>query len=81
MERARGAAARPSVPEWLIERGLQNRHSAERDEARRALVDGTDACPHCRPDTALGAEGRLVTNPVEQATWRAWHRYPASPLA
>ncbi|WP_394425473.1 DUF6233 domain-containing protein [Streptomyces sp. SGAir0957] len=26
-ERARGAAARPPEPEWLIERGLQGRHS------------------------------------------------------
>ena len=25
-----------------------------RDEALRALVDGVDACPHCRPDTELG---------------------------
>ncbi|MFB6771760.1 DUF6233 domain-containing protein [Streptomyces sp. NPDC056337] len=23
------------------------------DQARRALADGTKACPHCRPDTAL----------------------------
>jgi len=26
-----------------------------RNEALRALTDGgVDACPHCRPDTALG---------------------------
>jgi hypothetical protein len=25
-----------------------------RDVALRALADGTAACPHCRPDTALG---------------------------
>jgi hypothetical protein len=24
------------------------------DQARQALAGGTDACPHCRPDTALG---------------------------
>ncbi|MFF4849459.1 DUF6233 domain-containing protein [Streptomyces sp. NPDC001194] len=24
------------------------------DQARRALVEGIPACPHCRPDTALG---------------------------
>ncbi|MEU9031922.1 DUF6233 domain-containing protein [Streptomyces sp. NPDC048383] len=24
------------------------------DEARRALAEGIRACPHCRPDTALG---------------------------
>ncbi|MGW0188162.1 DUF6233 domain-containing protein [Streptomyces sp. NPDC003362] len=24
------------------------------DAARRALVEGVAACPHCRPDTALG---------------------------
>ncbi|WP_405760616.1 DUF6233 domain-containing protein [Streptomyces sp. NBC_00045] len=23
-------------------------------EARRALAEGVAACPHCRPDTALG---------------------------
>jgi hypothetical protein len=27
---------------------------ADRDQARQALAGGTDACPHCRPDTALG---------------------------
>lgn len=27
---------------------------AERDQARRALAEGVDACPHCRPDTELG---------------------------
>nr|WP_240981169.1 DUF6233 domain-containing protein [Streptomyces sp. N502] len=25
-----------------------------RDAALRALTDGVDACPHCRPDTELG---------------------------
>ncbi|RFC75490.1 hypothetical protein DXZ75_13325 [Streptomyces sp. AcE210] len=25
-----------------------------RDNARRALNEDVDACPHCRPDTALG---------------------------
>ncbi|MFF4104346.1 DUF6233 domain-containing protein [Streptomyces sp. NPDC001903] len=24
------------------------------DQARRALAEGIPACPHCRPDTALG---------------------------
>lgn len=27
---------------------------ATRNTAMRALTDGVDACPHCRPDTALG---------------------------
>ncbi|MGW1765005.1 DUF6233 domain-containing protein [Streptomyces sp. NPDC002073] len=27
---------------------------AERDAARRALVDGAEPCTHCRPDTELG---------------------------
>ncbi|MFF1604213.1 DUF6233 domain-containing protein [Streptomyces mirabilis] len=27
---------------------------AQRDQALRALADGVDACPHCRPDTKLG---------------------------
>ena len=26
----------------------------ERDQALRALTDGVDACPQCRPDTELG---------------------------
>nr|WSZ19534.1 DUF6233 domain-containing protein [Streptomyces canus] len=26
----------------------------ERDQALRALAEGVDACPQCRPDTALG---------------------------
>ncbi|MFD5569958.1 DUF6233 domain-containing protein [Streptomyces cadmiisoli] len=26
----------------------------QRDQAVRALADGVDACPHCRPDTRLG---------------------------
>jgi hypothetical protein len=25
-----------------------------RDQALRALADGVDACPHCRPDSELG---------------------------
>lgn len=25
-------------------------------EARRALAEGVQACPHCRPDAALGIE-------------------------
>lgn len=70
-ERARGAAARPPQPDWLIERGLQKRRAvyvhvgschmagkrsvaATQDQARQALTLGVDACPHCRPDTALG---------------------------
>ncbi|MGW1643075.1 DUF6233 domain-containing protein [Streptomyces lavendulae] len=27
---------------------------ATADQARRALAEGVSACPHCRPDTALG---------------------------
>ncbi|MEV2255946.1 DUF6233 domain-containing protein [Streptomyces sp. NPDC050147] len=27
---------------------------ADRDQARRTLAEGVDACPHCRPDTELG---------------------------
>ncbi|MGX1129872.1 hypothetical protein RKD49_002062 [Streptomyces glaucescens] len=27
---------------------------ASRDQALRALTEGVDACPHCRPDTELG---------------------------
>jgi hypothetical protein len=26
----------------------------QRDHALRALADGVDACPHCRPDSELG---------------------------
>ncbi|MFG2525041.1 DUF6233 domain-containing protein [Streptomyces sp. NPDC048527] len=26
----------------------------ERDQALRAVAEGVDACPHCRPDTELG---------------------------
>ncbi|MFE5681707.1 DUF6233 domain-containing protein [Streptomyces sp. NPDC056512] len=26
----------------------------ERDQALRAVTEGVDACPHCRPDTELG---------------------------
>ncbi|MFD8023831.1 DUF6233 domain-containing protein [Streptomyces lavendulae] len=30
---------------------------ATADQARRALAEGVSACPHCRPDTALGVLG------------------------
>ncbi|MFE4720864.1 DUF6233 domain-containing protein [Streptomyces sp. NPDC056728] len=26
----------------------------ERDQALRAVTEGVDACPHCRPDAELG---------------------------
>ncbi|MFE2554177.1 DUF6233 domain-containing protein [Streptomyces sp. NPDC059355] len=26
------------------------------DEARRALAEGVQACPHCRPDAVLGMD-------------------------
>lgn len=26
----------------------------ERDQALRAVTEGIDSCPHCRPDTELG---------------------------
>jgi hypothetical protein len=29
-------------------------HPAAGDEARWALANGVEACPHCRPDNALG---------------------------
>ncbi|MFD4830101.1 DUF6233 domain-containing protein [Streptomyces uncialis] len=29
-------------------------HAVPREAAVRALVDGVEACPHCRPDTELG---------------------------
>ncbi|MFE9844656.1 DUF6233 domain-containing protein [Streptomyces goshikiensis] len=29
-------------------------HPAAEEEARWALASGVEACPHCRPDTALG---------------------------
>ncbi|MFB7711619.1 DUF6233 domain-containing protein [Streptomyces sp. NPDC056105] len=29
----------------------------ERDQALRAVTEGIDACPHCRPDTELGVFG------------------------
>lgn len=29
-------------------------HGATASQARQALAAGVDACPHCRPDTALG---------------------------
>ncbi|MEV6683985.1 DUF6233 domain-containing protein [Streptomyces sp. NPDC051130] len=28
-----------------------------RDQARRVLADGVEACPYCSPDTALGMPG------------------------
>ncbi|MET7410143.1 DUF6233 domain-containing protein [Streptomyces parvulus] len=31
----------------------KNSKGISQDQARRALADGTKACPHCRPDTAL----------------------------
>ncbi|MGY1548266.1 DUF6233 domain-containing protein [Streptomyces sp. MN6] len=71
-ERQRGMQARPPVPDWLLERGL-NAHSdpvyvhaggcwnagkrsagVPREQALRALAEGVQACPHCRPDTELG---------------------------
>ena len=67
----RAAAARPPAPDWLLTGhgpGLVTVHigkcfAAARgrgltvDEARRALTDGCEACPACRPDTALGFLG------------------------
>ncbi|MFC9460004.1 DUF6233 domain-containing protein [Streptomyces sp. NPDC056983] len=32
----------------------QRSRGVERDQALRAVADGIDACPHCRPDTELG---------------------------
>jgi hypothetical protein len=29
-------------------------HGVSADVAVRALADGVEACPHCRPDTLLG---------------------------
>ncbi|MER5302255.1 DUF6233 domain-containing protein [Streptomyces lasiicapitis] len=68
-ERARGVAARPPAPEWVIEAGISGRQStyvhvgdcwsirrgkaASREEARHALNVGVNACPQCRPDTQL----------------------------
>ncbi|MGW4822496.1 DUF6233 domain-containing protein [Streptomyces sp. NPDC004227] len=71
-ERQRGEQARPPVPDWIIEQGL-NRDalpvavhvggchmagkrwkSVPRDVALRALVEGVEACGHCRPDAELG---------------------------
>ncbi|MFI6530529.1 DUF6233 domain-containing protein [Streptomyces uncialis] len=70
-ERARGAAARSPVPDWVVEGGIgagppvyvhiggchmagPRSRGVARDQAVRALVDGVDACPQCRPDSALG---------------------------
>lgn len=30
------------------------RRAADQAQARQALADGVEACPHCRPDTELG---------------------------
>ncbi|MEU0691572.1 DUF6233 domain-containing protein [Streptomyces uncialis] len=70
-ERARGVAARPPTPDWVVEGGIgagppvyvhiggchmagPRSRGVARDQAVRALVDGVEACPHCRPDSALG---------------------------
>ncbi|MFD4475976.1 DUF6233 domain-containing protein [Streptomyces sp. NPDC058471] len=34
--------------------GRKRTEAITRDQARQELTAGTDACPHCRPDTALG---------------------------
>lgn len=34
--------------------GRKRTEAITRDQARQELAAGTDACPHCRPDTALG---------------------------
>ncbi|MYS41214.1 hypothetical protein GTY23_08155, partial [Streptomyces sp. SID5998] len=63
-------AARPPVPDWVIERGLNRasppvfvhtghcRMSGKRveaiDQAGRALAEGVAVCTHCRPDIAPG---------------------------
>lgn len=73
-EHARGVAARPSAPDWLIEQGLNGRaavyvhrgdchmagkrsRAASREQALAALAEQVEACPHCRPDSALGYLG------------------------
>ncbi|QCX81295.1 hypothetical protein C9F11_38560 [Streptomyces sp. YIM 121038] len=71
-ERARGQAARPPEPDWLLETGVgrdrlpvyvhvggchmagKRSKGVDREQALRSLVDGTEACPHCRPDKDLG---------------------------
>nr|WP_157164623.1 DUF6233 domain-containing protein [Streptomyces typhae] len=69
-ERARGLARRPPPPDWLIEGAAgrppiyvhvgdcptagKHTRAAVMEEARRALAEGVEACPHCRPDTELG---------------------------
>ncbi|WP_282797360.1 DUF6233 domain-containing protein [Streptomyces sp. CC224B] len=69
-ERARGRAARPPEPDWLLEGGRGRRpiyvhaggcrltgkhsHGINLVEARRALAEGVPACPHCRPESKLG---------------------------
>jgi len=70
-ERQHGIGARPSAPDWLLERGLSGQDAVyvheggcwnagkrsrgvDRSTALHALTEGVAACPHCRPDTALG---------------------------
>ncbi|MCF4136473.1 DUF6233 domain-containing protein [Streptomyces sp. Tue 6430] len=46
-----------------------------RDVAVRALVEGVEACPHCRPDTELGVLSSAVAAgeglPFRSASWVA----------
>lgn len=69
-ERAEGERRRPPEPDWLVERGLQGHRSvyvhvggchmagkrsvAVTQAMAREALRNVDACPHCRPDTALG---------------------------
>ncbi|GHH55714.1 DUF6233 domain-containing protein [Streptomyces candidus] len=69
----RAASVRPPAPDWVVTTSPGARlptdvhtgdcFAAPRgravtvDEARRALTDGLNACPACRPDTALGFLG------------------------
>ncbi|WP_349239312.1 DUF6233 domain-containing protein [Streptomyces sp. CC224B] len=71
-ERQRGLAARPPQPNWAFEgrRGLlpiyvhkggchmagKHRWGVIMAEARRALIEGIAACPHCQPDKHLGLD-------------------------
>nr|WP_308284702.1 DUF6233 domain-containing protein [Streptomyces flavotricini] len=41
-------------------------HPHHTDQARRALAEGTPACPHCRPETALGMPERVPGGTVEE---------------
>ncbi|MFE9627604.1 DUF6233 domain-containing protein [Streptomyces sp. NPDC006527] len=70
VEHQRAVEARPPAPEWLIEQlpsgkttyvhagdcwaAGKRSNGISREGARRALADGTEACPVCTPDTALG---------------------------